>query len=53
MYSKANKPKVNSINPMTMLLVAMRFRVHSLGPHRIARDISASSEKNMLIMMDE
>ena len=36
-----------------MLLVAMRFRVHILGPHRIARDISASSEKNRLIMKND
>ena len=49
-YSRANMPNANSTEPMAMLPMAHRLRLQSLGPHRMARDISASSEKNLFSM---
>ena len=46
-------PKANNTEPIAMLPMAIRFRVQSLGPHRMARDISASSEKNLFNMAGE
>jgi hypothetical protein len=43
-------PKANNTEPVAMLPIAQRFRVQSFGPHRMARDISASSEKNLFNM---
>lgn len=43
-------PKANNTEPVAMLPIAQRFRVQSFGPHRMARDISASSEKILFNM---
>jgi hypothetical protein len=39
-------PNANSIKPTIALPMAQRFRVQRRGPHRIALDIRASSEKS-------
>ncbi len=49
-YSKANMPNANKTSPVANVPMAQRFREHSLGPHRTARDTSASSEKNLFSM---